>query len=454
MEKLSVKEIAAVLGTQSDSDAVIDSVVIDSREAGKGSLFVAIAGERFDGHDFVSKVLENGVQAAVCSKIPNGVSTEKLIIVEDTRTALLQIAAYYRSKFEIPVVGLTGSVGKTTTKEMIATVLSAKFNTVFTQGNLNNEIGLPRMCFRIDSSTQAAVLEMGMNHFGEISRLTQTARPTIGLINNIGVSHIENLGSREGILKAKMEILEGMKKNAPLVLNADDEMLFNASKSIENPVVFFGIDNPQADFKAEDIVQDNDSMRFTIKYNGGECEIKLPAIGRHNVLNAAAAFAVGMQLGISPKLAADALAEYTPSGMRQKIVTKSGKTVVEDCYNASPDSIKASLSAFSSMKISGKRIAVLGDMLELGDYSETAHRSCGGYVADNKIDILFAYGTEAAYYVDEAKKKGIETMLFRDKKELTDKLFEIVNEGDAVLFKASRGMKLEEVINELYERWA
>lgn len=454
MEKLSVKEIASALGVQSSCSAEIDNVVIDSREAGKGSLFVAIAGERFDGHDFILNVLSNGAEAVVCTKAPEGAPENKLILVEDTRAAFLQIAAYYRSKFNIPVVGLTGSVGKTTTKEMTAAVLSEKYNTVFTQGNLNNEIGLPRMCFRIDSSTQAAVLEMGMNHFGEISRLTRTARPTIGLINNIGVSHIENLGSREGILKAKLEILEGMEKNAPLVLNADNDMLFNAAKNIENPVIFFGADNPAADYKAENIVQNNDSMQFTIRYAEGECNITLPAVGKHNVLNATAAFAVGMQLGISPEQAAKALNGYTPSGMRQRIVEKAGRTVIEDCYNASPDSIKASLSALSALKVSGKRVAVLGDMLELGDYSETAHRNCGEYVAESGADILFAYGKEAAYYVEAAAAKGIPAELFSNKKQLAEKLYETLGEGDAVLFKASRGMKLEEVINELYERWA
>ncbi len=448
MEKLKLSEIAPYLGATYNKDAEFDSVCIDTRKITKGCLFICIKGERFDAHQFADEALSFGASAVMIhSDIePNGA----YIKVDDTSKAMLSLSGYYRSKFDIPVIGLTGSVGKTTTKEFTHLVVSAKYNAIKTLGNLNNEIGVPQMLFQIDKSTEAAVIEMGMNHFGEISRLVNEVKPTIGLITNIGVSHIENLGSREGILKAKLELCEGLAEGAPLILNGDNDML-QTVKDEHHKVVFYGIEN--GEFKAENIVETDNSTSFDVAYYGKKQHITIPTIGIHNVYNALAAFAVGYFLNVEPQAAADALGTYVPAGMRQKVVDVDGITSIEDCYNASPDSMRAALKTLSNIK-GNKKIAVLGDMLELGDYAKTAHTEVGKAVAENKIDYLLAYGNDAKFYVDGAKQDGVENaFLFDDKEKLSEMLLNIATKGDAILFKGSRGMKLEDVINTVYKGW-
>ena len=448
MEKLKLSEIAPYLGATYNKDAEFDSVCIDTRKITKGCLFICIKGERFDAHQFADEALSLGASAVMIhSDIkPNGA----YIKVADTAKAMLSLSGYYRSKFNIPVVGLTGSVGKTTTKEFTHLVVSAKYNAIKTQGNLNNEIGVPQMLFQLNNSVEAAVIEMGMNHFGEISRLVNEVKPTIGLITNIGVSHIENLGSREGILKAKLELCEGLADGAPLILNGDNDML-QTVKDENHKVVFYGIEN--GEFKAENIVETENSTSFDIVYYGKTQHIVIPTIGIHNVYNALAAFTVGYFLDVEPQAAADALGTYVPAGMRQKVVDVDGITSIEDCYNASPDSMRAAIKTLSNIK-GNKKIAVLGDMLELGDYAKTAHTNVGAMVGENKIDYLFAYGNDAKYYVEGAKQSGVKNaFLFDDKEKLSDMLLKTASLGDAVLFKGSRGMKLEDVINTVYKGW-
>lgn len=448
MEKLKLSEIAPYLGATYNKDAEFDSVCIDTRKITKGCLFICIKGERFDAHQFADEALSLGAAAVMIhSDIePNGA----YIKVDDTAKAMLSLSGYYRSKFDIPVIGLTGSVGKTTTKEFTHLVVSAKYNAIKTLGNLNNEIGVPQMLFQIDNSTEAAVIEMGMNHFGEISRLVNEVKPTIGLITNIGVSHIENLGSREGILKAKLELCEGLAEGAPLILNGDNDML-QTVKDEHHKVVFYGIEN--GEFKAENIVETDNSTSFDVAYYGKKQHITIPTIGIHNVYNALAAFVVGYFLNVEPQAAADALGTYVPAGMRQKVVDVDGITSIEDCYNASPDSMRAALKTLSNIK-GNKKIAVLGDMLELGDYAKTAHTEVGKAVAENKIDYLLAYGNDAKFYVDGAKQDGVKNaFLFDDKEKLSEMLLNIATKGDAILFKGSRGMKLEDVINTVYKGW-
>lgn len=448
METLKLSQIAPYLGATYNKDAEFDSVCIDTRKITEGCLFICIKGERFDAHQFANEALSLGAAAVMIhSDIqPNGA----YIKVDDTSKAMLRLSGFYRSMFDIPVVGLTGSVGKTTTKEFTHLVVSAKYNAIKTQGNLNNEIGVPQMLFQLDNSVEAAVIEMGMNHFGEISRLVNEVKPTVGLITNIGVSHIENLGSREGILKAKLELCEGLKEGAPLILNGDNDML-QTVKDEHHKVVFFGING--GDFKANNIEETEASTSFDIEYYGKTQHIVIPTIGIHNVYNALAAFAVGYFLDVQPQAAADALANYVPAGMRQKVVDANGITSIEDCYNASPDSMRAALKTLGTVK-GNKKIAVLADMLELGDYSKTAHSEVGRAVAENKIDYLFAYGNDAKYYVEAAKQNGVQNaLLFDDKEKLSQTLLQTASVGDAVLFKGSRGMKLEDVINTVYKGW-
>lgn len=448
MKSLSVKEIAAAIGGIAEGDAVITSVSIDSRTVEKGGLYIAISGENFDGHDFSKSAVENGASAVMCHKDIDCDCPK--IIVDDTQLAFLRFASWYRSLFNIDVVGLTGSVGKTTTKEMISAVLSSEKETLKTEGNLNNSIGVPRTLMRLEEKTQVAVVEMGMDQKGQISVLSSCVKPTAAVITNVGVSHIENLGSREGILAAKLEILDGLKEGAPIFLNGDDPYLMSAK--IENrPVIYYGLYNSICNYKAENVVANGTNTSFDIIYDGKTQHIEIPTIGIHNVYNAVAAFAVGTELGIKSENAAKGLKGYVPSGMRQRIREVSGITFIEDCYNASPDSVRAAITTLSNIK-ANRRIAVLGDMLELGSISVEAHENSGVLAAKKGIDIVLTYGESSLATAEKAKEMGVEVAEnFRTHEELAGRLSGILLEGDAVLFKASRAMKLETVMEIVYD---
>lgn len=448
---LKAVEIAKALGTIVDSQNIIKRVSIDSRDVDENTLFFAIKGERFDGHDFVKDVAEKGVGAVVCHKKVE--CSAPVIYVDDTKQALLDFASYYKSTFpDLLLIALTGSVGKTTTKEMVACVMAQKGETLKTEGNFNNEIGMPRTLFRLEETTKNAVIEMGMDGFGQISVLTNCAKPDCAIITNIGVSHIEILGSRDGILQAKLEILEGLKKGSPVFLNGDNDKL-STVKLQDYKVIFFGIDNKNCDVLAEDIKEIGLSTEFVAIKGEVRQKITIPTVGIHNVYDALTAFAVGLEYGISPEDIAKGLQNYTPSGMRQRIKEVNGVTFIEDCYNASPDSQKAGLNSLCKIA-KGRKIAVLGDMLELGSYSETAHRTVGEYAAECGVDILYAVGEESKYMADSAVKAGLQNVhSFTDKTELTNVLLNELRDGDTILFKASRGMKLEEVFEKIYEQW-
>lgn len=451
MKAFTLQEAAAALGLpQMQAQATLADVCTDTRKIQPGSLFVCLRGERFDGHSFASQAAKLGA-AALLVDHPVDADVPQLVVT-DTGKALLQLAGWYRRRFQLPVVGLTGSVGKTTTKEFIALVLGAKYNTLKTQGNLNNEIGVPQMLFRLEDSHTAAVIEMGMNHFGEISRLTRAVAPTVGLITNIGVSHIENLGSRAGILQAKLEILEGMAPDAPLIVNMDNDML-RTVKLGDRPLLTFAIDDQSADFTATDIAEQGSTTTFTVHHSTFNQPVTIPTVGIHNVYNALAAMAVGYVTGVNPAAAASALANYVPAGMRQNLVQVGGVQVIEDCYNASPDSMRAALQTLGKLPVH-RRYAVLGAMLELGDYAKEAHTQVGKMAAENGIDGVLAYGADAAYIVEAAKQAGLENArLFDTKEALVQSLAQQVQPGDGVLFKGSRGMHLENVMHTVYERW-
>lgn len=448
MRPFTTEEIAKATGGIASGAATITNIVIDNREVVEGSLFIAIKGERLDGHRFIPAAVEAGAVAVMChTPVECDVPT---ILVEDTTLAFNALAHAYREEFQIPFVALTGSVGKTTTKEMITCVLNAKFNTHKTYKNWNNEIGLPKVLFGLSPEHTAAVIELGMNHKGEISRLSKTAAPDIGVITNVGVSHIENLGSRDGILAAKLELLDGMKPGAPLFLNADNDMLATVQRD-DVTIKRFGIQN-QAEVMAKDIQYLPDATIFTAVTPKGNCQVTLPTTGEHNVYNALAAISVGLELDIPLEDAAKALENYIPAGMREHIVEKGGITFIEDCYNASPDSMKA-LATTLSIKGDGRRkIAVIADMLELGDYSEEAHRRAGAYMADAGTDLLMTYGPLSKFAADEARAHGMVRVFdFDSKEELVSKLKAMIRENDVVAFKGSRGMELEQVIESLYE---
>ena len=425
-------------------ETVITSVFTDSRAPEPGGLFVALVGDHFNGHAYVLDAFRAGAVAAICSE---PIETDlPVFYVRDTREAFLALAAGYRGLFQnIPVVGLTGSVGKTTTKEMTAQVLSAKYITAKTQGNLNNEVGMPQTILSFAENIEAAVVEMGMNHAGEISRLSKACRPTLAIITNIGTSHIGNLGSREAIMRAKLEILDGMEPGSTLILNGDNDLL-GAYANDKYHIITFGIENRTADVLADAIHTVGSGTAFNILYGGDVYEAFIPVPGEHNVANALAAFTAGVQVGVDPSDAAKALAGYKPTGLRQHIEDIDGITFIEDCYNASPDSVKANLVAL--MSIDAKRhVAVLGDMKELGSVTEEAHYDCGVTAAAKGVDIVFGLGEASRDICRGAQEKQIpQAEHFTDAEALAARLVEVLRPGDAVLFKASRAMRLETVI--------
>ena len=454
MEKISASKLLAGLVPAGSipEEVQVESVTTDSREVRPGCIFVAFPGEKFDGHDFAAKALENGAVYVVVNHPVEGVPAEKAILCPDSYHAMMVMGANYRSQYHPKMVGVTGSVGKTTTKQMTYAALAGFGETIKTEGNQNNELGMPRTLMRIGSSTEYAVIEMGMNHFGEISRLTRAVAPTVGLITNIGVSHIENLGSRAGILQAKLEILEGMAPDAPLIVNMDNDML-RTVKLGDRPLLTFAIDDQSADFTATDIAEQGSTTTFTVHHSTFTQPVTIPTVGIHNVYNALAAMAVGYVTGVDPAAAASALANYVPAGMRQNLVQVGGVQVIEDCYNASPDSMRAALQTLGKLPVH-RRYAVLGAMLELGDYAKEAHTQVGKMAAENGIDGVLAYGADAAYIVEAAKQAGLENArLFDTKEALAQSLAQQVKPGDGVLFKGSRGMHLEDVMHTVYERW-
>lgn len=449
MRKMLLSEIAENVGGKLiGKDAEISSISTDTRKIEKGSLFVAVKGENFDGHNFCETAFENGAVGIMVEKEVDCKASK--ILVDNTRLAQLRLAGYYRMKYNIPVAGVTGSVGKTSTKEMIYAVLSSEYKTLKTEGNFNNDIGVPKMVFQLDDSYEAAVFEMGMSDLGEISVLSKAIHPTISVITNIGVSHIENLKTRENILKAKLEILDGMNATDPVAINIDNDMLSKAEIT-DRKVITFGIENKSAEYKAKNIYKKNQKTFFEIVCKEGIFPVEIPTVGIHHVYNALSAFIVGINMGIENKKCADSLKKYIPSGMRQKIREENGIIFIEDCYNASPDSQKASIDAL--LNIDAKRyIAVLGDMLELGTISEESHYLIGEYVSNKKVDMLFTYGKEAKHIARGAKDNGMtDVYSFEEKEELSEKLLKTLETGDAISFKASRGMKLEEVIKNIYK---
>jgi len=451
MEPIKLGELLKGISITKKNDTVITEVVTDSRAARPGSVFVAIVGKRLDGNEYAEKALANGAEAVVVSRNLN-ISGEQ-ILVSNTKDALIEMAGNYRSRYDPKVAGVTGSVGKTTTKEMIAAIFGAFGNTLKNSGNQNNEIGLPNTVFKMTQDTELAVFEMGMNALGDIRKLARSARPRVAAITAIGVSHIELLGSKENILKAKLEIIEGMPDDGILCVNGDDNLLMGARDYIPVFTTTFAIQNTQCDVVARDIMTRNFSTEFTIDDTvNGTFGATIPCAGNHNVMDALAAYSVATRLGLEPKKCAGALANYQPTGMRQNFVDFMGITVIEDCYNASPDSMRASIVTLADLPIAGIKVAVLGDMLELGDITVEAHREIGREAAKVGIDILLCYGENSMHIAEAAKASGIASVEhFLDKVELADYLRKTMQPGDAVMFKASRAIALEEVIEMFYE---
>lgn len=427
-----------------DGDTQILSISTDSRTISTGSLFIPIRGERFDGHDFLEKAVELQA-AAVMSEKDINVSVP-VIRVDDTRRALLALSGGYRSLFDIPVVGVTGSVGKTTTKEMTAAVLAQHYQTLYTQGNLNNEIGMPLTLFRLEEQTEAAVIEMGMSNFKEISRMTAQAKPNIAIVTNIGTAHIEFLGSREGIRDAKLEILEGLQPGGTAVLNGDEPLLWCKKNHIAANTLYFGIENAACDVRAQQIELADDHVKFTLVHPNGSFDVVVGTAGRHNVYNALAAAAAGLCLGLSSEQIVAGLKSF--HDIHQTITQENGMTIIDSCYNASPDAVEASLDVLKNMDISGKRFAVLGGMRELGTFAAAEHQRCGKKVAAC-ADYLYCYGDGAEDYRLGALEAGMpdeNIHIMHSHEGIAGALKRAVKRGDALLFKGSRYWKMEKAL--------
>jgi UDP-N-acetylmuramoyl-tripeptide--D-alanyl-D-alanine ligase len=442
-------EISKAIGSDFKTDAEITHISTDTRDMTPGSLFVALTGENFDGHRFIDEAFEKGAAFAVSMQAGEW-DKDRVLLVKDTRQAYLDIARLHRQKLGTLIVGVTGSVGKTTTKEMTARVLGARYMTLKNEANLNNEIGLSSTILKLNEAYEAAVLEMGMDGPGQIRKLARAALPDIGVITNVGVSHLEAFGSRENILREKLGLVSGMADGKTLILNADNDLL-GAVLIPRLNVIHYGIDDLSSPIRAENITEFSTHTNFEAFYDGNRFDAQIPVAGRHNVYNALAAFSVGLRLGIPPQNALAALKNYRPAGMRQNIVVHNSYTVVEDCYNASPDSVHAALETLGKLKCDGRRIAVLSDMLELGGVAEKAHYDMGRVCAANGVDYLLCTGDLARGYFDGAKAAGMKNAAhYKDQDALFEAVKELVAPGDICWFKASRGMKLEKVIERLY----
>ncbi len=451
MERLSLTRIAQAVGGSCGSSREIENICIDTRKIEPGSLYIAIPGERFDGHDFIEEAYRKGAAGVITARPVEG--HEGVILVPDTRQALLDLAAYYRQLFRVFLVGVTGSVGKTSTKEMIAAILSMKGKTLKTEGNFNNEIGMPLTMFRLESSIRNAVVEMGMSGFGEIRALTRVCRPNVGILTNIGFSHLEALGSRENILKAKLEIVEGMAQDAPLILNGDDDLLQTVIHTLDRPILYYAIDG-DGDVTASDLHTAQGETSFTIHYYGQSIQARIPTIGKHNVYNALAGFCTGLMADMDPEEIVKGMRLYKNAGMRQNTTLDHGVTVISDCYNASPASMRAAIDVINSLECEGKRYCVFGDMLELGAVSEEAHIETGKAVARSRVDGLVCYGKLAREIKRGAVLVGMRNvMCFQDREEAAAYLAGLLRPGDAVIYKASRGVRMEEVIERVHTLW-
>ena len=453
MEKIHASKLLAGLvpAGKLTSDPEVALVTTDSREVKPGCIFVAFPGERFDGHDFAARALEQGAEYVVVNHPVPGVPEEKAILCPDSYHAMMVMGANYRSQYHPKMVGVTGSVGKTTTKQMTYAAIAGFGNTIKTEGNQNNELGLPRTMFRIGKETQYAVVEMGMSHAGEIERLSKCARPDVGIITCIGVSHIGNLGSQENICKAKLEICSGLPEGAPLVLNGDDPFLRKAVLPDHVRPVWFSLGDENADVCALSIQQDEKGMSFVLEdHEEGTFLVKIPAMGRHNVANALAAYCAATRLGLNARRVIAGLADFEQTGMRQKVVHVRGVDVIEDCYNANPDSMKAALAMFREYPCK-RRFALLGDMLELGDISRAAHEEVGRQAVENKVDYLVTYGEQAKRIAVVAAAKGLPTLHADTYAQAAETLLNKMQPGDALLVKASRGMALEKVLEIFYK---
>lgn len=470
MKNMTLERIAAVcdgvyIGDDSQKHSEVQGVVIDSRLVEPGYLFIPIRGEKVDGHRFIPEVFQKGALAAFSEREladPAG----PYILVVSAAVAMKKLAAYYRRSLDIKVVGITGSVGKTSTKEMIASVLSQKYRVLKTEGNYNNEIGLPLTIFKIRQEHEVAVLEMGISEFGEMHRLAEMAHPDICVITNIGLCHLENLHTRDGILKAKTESFEHLAEDGVAVLNGDDDKLSEKKTVNGKPAIFYGIGKEAKNIPTEDggrFLAEKQVYATRVKAVGlnkttalihakdEAFPVEIPIAGEHNVYNALAAVCVAKQLGLSVSEMKQGIESVQTIGGRSNLIRQNGITIIDDCYNANPVSMKASIDVLS--KAGGRKVAVLGDMGELGAEERKLHYMVGEHFRGKGIDILFAAGALSEEIAEAVRLCSPETQVYYEstKEDMKGKLLSCIKTGDTILVKASHFMGFPEIVKSLSE---
>ncbi len=439
-----------LLSDESLQNETITSIETDSRSVLQGGLFIPLIGERLNGHEFIQKALENGAKATLTSQELNQYDSEKIYIrVEDTTKALGDLAKYYRKKFPIKFIAVTGSVGKTTTKDMISSVLAQKMNVIKTEGNFNNEIGLPLTLFRLDEKHDVCVLEMGMSSFGEIEYLGHIVEPQMAVITNIGDAHIETLGSYENILKAKCEIFETMSEDAQAILNGDNPLLRGLQQTLSQGMVYYGADD-QFSYRAFEIeTNGNQGVRCMIQTPIQTFRVQIPALGRHMVYAVLAATIVAEQFGMDGTQIAKGVEEFIPTKMRMNVVSEGDITILDDAYNANPQSMRAAIEVLAQSDSSYK-VAILGDMFELGELAQMLHYGVGEYIANAGIDCLIAIGDLAKQIYEGASNcANLDLHYFKTKEEAETILPTLIKSRANILVKASRGMEFEDVVRML-----
>ena len=462
-KKMTVKDVIKICKGElicGSENTEIEEVTQDTREVKEGYTYIGMKGEHRDGNLMYEEAVKNGAKVCVLQKasVENKINAKEvqekypntsIILVEDTKTALQQMATYKRSLYNIPVIGITGSVGKTSTKDIIASVMSKKFNTLKTLGNYNNQIGLPLTILRLKDQ-DAMVIEMGMSQKGEISNLSKIAKPTVAVITNVGTAHIGNLGSRENILRAKLEILDGLQDGGTLVINNDNDMLHNwyeneAPKNLK--IITFGMEN-KSDIMPYDIVLSENGSTYKINLDGKTYSVNVTVGGNHFVLNSLCAIAIGRLFSIDMQDILEGIANFELTKRRMQVEkNRDGITIINDCYNANYDSMKAALDYLGKINANTK-IAVLGDMLELGDFSKSLHQKVGEEVARNKIDILITVGELAKEIAKTAEENGLDRkniIICSTNEEAVEQIKKTAQKGDAVLLKASNGMNFQEI---------
>lgn len=463
--RLELRQIAQWCGAElegagADGLAAAVGYSIDSRTVGPGELFFAVKGERFDGHDFIGAAMAQGAIAAVVSRDKLAEARVKagsrpLLIVPDTLKALQQLAAAVRRHWGKRVVGITGSAGKTTTKEAVAKVLSARFSVLKSQGNLNNGYGLPLQLLKLEPAHKAAVIEMGMSNAGEIAALAHIAAPDWGVVTNVGSAHAQNFGDGiAGIARAKYELVEALPQSGVAFLNCDDAYVSQFGRNFRGKAVYFGR-GPCADPRAQAIaLQGAEGQTVDVRAGEKHATLRLRLLGEHNVLNALAAVAVGIEAGISLEACCEALAELAPEDKRGQVISIGGVTVINDCYNCNPEALKAMIGTLAAMPVGpgGRRILVAGAMLELGPESAALHAACGRAAADAKIDVIAGVSGDAQSLAEAARTAGAETVFFETPEEAGQWLRGTARAGDMVLLKASRGVRLERALDAWRER--